>query len=92
MNCQNEVSGYADNFPLQIGPDQVRVITLNDAAELFDYARPVVNEIHANMVRVDPDFSASTRCSSSVVVTWDRPSIADQPEEPGSRAGGDLHR
>ena len=37
----------------------MRVITLNDDAALIDYAQPIVNELRANMVRVDSDFSAT---------------------------------
>ena len=37
----------------------MRVITLNDDAALIDYAKPIVNELRANMVRVDTDFSAT---------------------------------
>ena len=37
----------------------MRVITLNDNAALIDYAQPIVNELRANMVRVDSDFSAT---------------------------------
>jgi len=47
------------NFPLWLAPDQVRVITLNDDQALIDYAKPIVNELRANMVRVDSDFSAT---------------------------------
>ena len=50
---------HAGNFPLWLGPDQVRGITLNDDAALIDYAQPIVNELRANMVRVDSDFSAT---------------------------------
>jgi hypothetical protein len=32
-------------------------------------AQPIVNELRANMVRVEADFSA-TRCSSSAAATW----------------------
>ena len=46
-------------FPLWLAPDQVRVITLNDDQALIDYAQPIVNELRANMVRVDSDFSAT---------------------------------
>jgi len=53
------IEHYADNFPLWLAPDQVRVITLNDDAALIDYAMPVVAELRANMVRVDADFSAT---------------------------------
>ena len=37
----------------------MRVLTLNDDAALIDYAQPIVNELRANMVRVDSDFSAT---------------------------------
>ena len=37
----------------------MRVITLNDDAALIEYAKPIVNELRANMVRVDADFSAT---------------------------------
>ena len=32
---------------------------LNDDAALIDYAKPIVNELRANMVRVEADFSAT---------------------------------
>ena len=53
------IEHYAGNFPLWLAPDQVRVITLNDDPALIDYAQPIVNELRANMVRVDADFSAT---------------------------------
>jgi threonyl-tRNA synthetase len=53
------IEHYAGNFPLWLAPDQVRVITLNDDAALIDYAKPIVAELRANMVRVDADFSAT---------------------------------
>jgi len=53
------IEHYAGNFPLWLAPDQVRVITLNDDAALIAYAQPIVNELRANMVRVDSDFSAT---------------------------------
>jgi hypothetical protein len=34
-------------------------ITLNDDEALIAYAKPVVAELRANMVRVDSDFSAT---------------------------------
>ncbi len=51
------IEHYAGNFPLWLAPDQVRVITLSDDAALLDYAKPIVNELRANMVRVETDFS-----------------------------------
>jgi len=53
------IEHYAGNFPLWLAPDQVRVITLSDDQALIDYAKPIVNELRANMVRVDADFSAT---------------------------------
>jgi threonyl-tRNA synthetase len=53
------IEHYAGNFPLWLAPEQVRVVTLNDDAALLDYARPIVNELRANMVRVEADFSAN---------------------------------
>jgi threonyl-tRNA synthetase len=37
----------------------VRVITLNDDDALINYAKSIVAELCANMVRVDSDFSAT---------------------------------
>ena len=53
------IEHYAGNFPLWLAPDQVRVITLNDDAALIDYAKPIVTELRANMVRVESDFGAT---------------------------------
>ena len=53
------VEHYAGNFPLWLAPDQVRVITLNDDEALINYAKPIVAELRASMVRVDSDFSAT---------------------------------
>jgi len=53
------IEHYAGNFPLWLAPDQVRVLTLNDDPTLIDYAKPIVAELRANMVRVDADFSAT---------------------------------
>jgi len=53
------IEHYAGNFPLWLAPDQVRVITLNDDQALIDYAKPIVAELRANMVRVDADYSST---------------------------------
>ncbi|HTB85190.1 MAG TPA: threonine--tRNA ligase [Candidatus Sulfotelmatobacter sp.] len=53
------IEHYAGNFPLWLAPDQVRVITLNDDAALIEYAKGIVTELRANMVRVESDFSAT---------------------------------
>ncbi|MHB1308230.1 MAG: threonine--tRNA ligase [Limisphaerales bacterium] len=50
------IEHYAGNFPLWLAPDQVRVITLSDEAALIDYAKPIVDELRAQMVRVEADF------------------------------------
>ena len=62
MSCDGVgflIEHYAGNFPLWLAPDQVRVITLNDDEALINYAKPIVAELRANMVRVDADFSAT---------------------------------
>ncbi len=53
------IEHYAGNFPLWLAPDQVRVITLNDDEALINYAKPIVAELRANMVRVDAAYSAT---------------------------------
>jgi len=53
------IEHYAGNFPLWLAPDQVRVITLSDDEALINYAKPIVAELRANMVRVDADYSAT---------------------------------
>jgi threonyl-tRNA synthetase len=53
------IEHYAGNFPLWLAPDQVRVITLNDDEALINYAKPIVAELRANMVRVDADYSST---------------------------------
>ena len=53
------IEHYAGNFPLWLAPDQVRVITLNDDAALIEYAKTIVTELRANMVRVEADYSAT---------------------------------
>ncbi len=53
------IEHYAGNFPLWLAPEQVRIITLNDDQALIDYAKPLVNELRANMVRAEGDYSAT---------------------------------
>ena len=55
------IEHYAGNFPLWLAPDQVRVITIGAeddpaSAPLVKYAKDIVNELRAQMVRVDSDF------------------------------------
>ncbi len=77
------IEHYAGNFLRWLAPDQVRVITPNNDEALIDYAKPLVAEPRANIVRVGAHFSAtpfkarfptrsncaSTRCSSSAAAT-----------------------
>jgi threonyl-tRNA synthetase len=49
------IEHYAGNFPLWLAPDQVRVLPVTDAQ--VDYAKSIVQELRANMVRVDMDAS-----------------------------------
>jgi len=53
------IEHYAGNFPLWLAPEQVRVLTLNDDAALVAYARALVNELRAQFVRADGDFTAT---------------------------------
>ena len=58
------IEHYAGNFPLWLAPDQVRVITLGSedeptAAPLIKYAKDIVAELRAHMVRVSTDFGSN---------------------------------
>jgi threonyl-tRNA synthetase len=50
------IEHYAGNFPLWLAPEQVRVLTIGDDAGLVDYAKAIVQELRANMVRAERDF------------------------------------
>jgi threonyl-tRNA synthetase len=49
------IEHYAGNFPLWLAPDQVRVLPVTDAQ--MDYARSIVDELRAQQVRVELEFS-----------------------------------
>jgi threonyl-tRNA synthetase len=52
------IEHYAGNFPLWLAPEQVRVLTINDDDEaLTKYARDIVQELRAQMVRAQGDYS-----------------------------------
>jgi len=51
------IEHYAGNFPLWLAPEQVRVLTIGDEQPLVDYAKSVVQELRANMVRAEGDYS-----------------------------------
>lgn len=51
------IEHYAGNFPLWLAPEQVRVLTIGEDAALVDYAKGIVKELRANMVRAEGDYS-----------------------------------
>src|SRR5438876_65696 len=51
------IEHYAGNFPLWLAPEQVRVITLGTEEPLLNYAKDVVSQLRANMVRAEGDYS-----------------------------------
>src|SRR6202043_2987787 len=50
------IEHYAGNFPLWLAPEQVRVLTIGDDEALVNYAKAIVSELRASMVRADGDF------------------------------------
>ncbi|HKX49522.1 MAG TPA: threonine--tRNA ligase, partial [Candidatus Binatia bacterium] len=53
------IEHYAGNFPLWLAPEQVRVVTIGDDAKLVEYANAIVNELRAQMVRAEGDFTTN---------------------------------
>ncbi|MFZ4694095.1 MAG: threonine--tRNA ligase, partial [Verrucomicrobiia bacterium] len=53
------IEHYAGNFPLWLAPEQVRVLTLGAEEPLVRYARGIVDELRASMVRAEGDFSTN---------------------------------
>ena len=53
------IEHYAGNFPLWLAPEQVRVLTIGDEEPLVNYAKAIVTELRANMVRAEGDFSTN---------------------------------
>jgi len=51
------IEHYAGNFPLWLAPEQVRVVTIGDDAAVVDFAKGIVTELRANMVRCEGDFT-----------------------------------
>jgi len=49
------IEHYAGNFPLWLAPDQVRVLPVTEAQ--IEYARGIVNELRAQLVRAEFEFS-----------------------------------
>jgi threonyl-tRNA synthetase len=50
------IEHYAGNFPLWLVPEQVRVLTIGEEAPLVEYAKKIVAELRANMVRAEGDY------------------------------------
>jgi threonyl-tRNA synthetase len=53
------IEHYAGNFPFWLAPEQVRVLTIGDEEPLVNYAKAIVNELRADFVRVDADYSTN---------------------------------
>jgi threonyl-tRNA synthetase len=53
------IEHYAGNFPLWLAPEQVRVMTIGEEEPLVNYAKAIVNELRANFVRVEGDYSSN---------------------------------
>ncbi len=56
------IEHYAGNFPLWLAPLQVRVLPIlgsDDDEKLIEYANGIVNELRAQQVRVEADFSSN---------------------------------
>ena len=51
------IEHYAGNFPLWLAPEQVRVLTIGEDEPLVNYAKAIVQELRANMVRAEGDYS-----------------------------------
>ena len=53
------IEHYAGNFPLWLAPEQVRVLTIGGTDELAAYGKQIVDELRANLVRVEGDYSSN---------------------------------
>jgi threonyl-tRNA synthetase len=53
------IEHYAGNFPLWLAPEQARVLTIGEEEPLVNYAKQIVNELRANFVRCESDFSSN---------------------------------
>ena len=50
------IEHYAGNFPLWLAPEQVRVLTIGDTPAVVEYARGLVAELRAHLVRAEGDY------------------------------------
>ncbi|HEY1787610.1 MAG TPA: threonine--tRNA ligase [Verrucomicrobiae bacterium] len=53
------IEHYAGNFPLWLAPEQVRVMTIGDDEKLVSHAKQIVNELRADFVRTESDYSSN---------------------------------
>jgi threonyl-tRNA synthetase len=51
------IEHYAGNFPLWLSPEQVRILTIGDDANLIDYSMSILNELRGHQVRAEIDKS-----------------------------------
>jgi threonyl-tRNA synthetase len=51
------IEHYAGNFPLWLAPEQVRVLTIGEDEPLVTFAKGIVQELRANMVRASGDYT-----------------------------------
>jgi threonyl-tRNA synthetase len=51
------IEHYAGNFPLWLAPEQVRILTIGDDANLLDYSAAILKELRAKFVRAEIDQS-----------------------------------
>ena len=51
------IEHYAGNFPLWLAPEQVRVLTIGEEGPPVEYAKGIVQELRAGMVRAEGDYS-----------------------------------
>ena len=52
------IEHYAGNFPLWLAPEQVRVLTIGEEEPLVNYAKAIVQELRANMVRAEGEYGS----------------------------------
>jgi len=51
------IEHFNGNFPLWLAPEQVRVLTIGEESTLVDYAKAIVQELRADLVRAEGDYS-----------------------------------
>jgi threonyl-tRNA synthetase len=51
------IEHYAGNFPLWLAPEQVRVLTIGEEDSLVNYAKAMVQDLRASMVRAEGDYT-----------------------------------